>query len=197
MHLRMVECFVPFAGHCDLDLWPSFYKNRIRSISLILLKVGIPNLVCGCNFGWRSVTYHFWATLNLTFDLVCRIIVSRTYLLNYLRWESQICSMDTSLDVDVSHTILGHCDLDLWPNFVSYIIWCRNPKFGLLIPLGMAEWCKPFWITFTLTLTSVLISRCFVSGAHLLFYSQLSSNLSYAWPIPLGAFVMWLWHFMS
>ena len=39
-------------------------------------------------------------------DLVCRIIVSRAYLLYYLRWESQICCMDTSLDADVPHTIL-------------------------------------------------------------------------------------------
>ena len=38
-------------------------------------------------------------------DLVCRIIVSRTYLLCYLRWESQICCIDTSLDADVSYTI--------------------------------------------------------------------------------------------
>ena len=28
---------------------------------------------------------------------------------------------------------------------ISYIIWCRNPKFGVMIPLGMAEWCIPFW----------------------------------------------------
>ena len=55
----------------------------------------------------------FWVTLTLTSDLVCRIIVSRTYLLYYLRWDSQICCMDTSLEVDVLHTILGHCDLDL------------------------------------------------------------------------------------
>ena len=36
----------------------------------ILLKVGIPNLICGCNFGWLSVTNHFLVTL--TFDLFCR-----------------------------------------------------------------------------------------------------------------------------
>ena len=48
---------------------------------------------------------------------------------------------------------LGHCDLDLWPSFqellcpehIFYIIWCRNPNFGVVIPLGMAEWCIPFW----------------------------------------------------
>ena len=77
----MVECLVPFTGHCDLDLWPSFKKNHVQSISLILLKVGFPNLVGGCNFGWWSVTYHFWVTLTLTSDLVCRIIMSRTSLI--------------------------------------------------------------------------------------------------------------------
>ena len=94
---------------------------------------------------------------------------------------------------------LGHCDLDLWPCFqellcpehICYIIWCRNPKFGVVIPLGMAEWCIPFWVTLTLTLTSGLISRFLV-----LYYSYLSSNVSYARPIPLGAFVTCLWHFL-
>ena len=97
----MVECLVPFTGHCDLDLWPSFLKHYVQSISLILLKVGIPNLMVGCNFGWRKCHIPFWVTLTLTSDLVCRIIVSRTYLLYYLRWESQICCMDTTLDADV------------------------------------------------------------------------------------------------
>ena len=59
----------------------------------------------GCNFGWWSVTYHFRVTLTLTSDLVCRKIVSRTYLLYYLRWESLYKSLDTSLDADVSRTI--------------------------------------------------------------------------------------------
>ena len=31
----------------------------------------------------------------------------------------------------------------------------------MLIPLGMAEWCIPFWVTFTVTLTSGLIYRFF------------------------------------
>ena len=47
----------------------------------------------------------------------------------------------------------------------------------------------PFWNTLTLTLTSTLISRFFVSGAYLLYYKQLSLNVSYARPIPLGALV--------
>ena len=59
MHLGIVECHVPFLGHCDLDLWPSF-----------------------------------------------RIIMSRAYLLYYLRYESQICCVDASWDEEVSLTII-------------------------------------------------------------------------------------------
>ena len=31
-----------------------FRKKHVRSFSLILLKVGIPNLVCGCHFSLQS-----------------------------------------------------------------------------------------------------------------------------------------------
>ena len=76
------------------ELWEA-YSNRtvrpsvrpcVRSISPIFFEVGIPNLVCGCILGWRSVGYHFWVTvtLTLTSDLVFRIIVSGAYLLYYL-----------------------------------------------------------------------------------------------------------------
>ena len=60
---------------------------RVRCISHIFFEVGIPNLVCGCILGWRSVAYHFrvTVTLTLTSDLVFRIIVSGAYLLYYLR----------------------------------------------------------------------------------------------------------------
>ena len=46
-------------------------------------------------------------------DLISRIIVSGAYLIYYFREESHVCCMNTFLDADVSHTILGHCDLDL------------------------------------------------------------------------------------
>ena len=65
----------------------------------ILFELGIPNLVCGCIFGWQSVMYQF-----CDLDLISRIILSGAYLIYYLREESQICCMDTSLDADVSHT---------------------------------------------------------------------------------------------
>ena len=51
---------------------------RVRRISHIFFEEGIPNLVCGCILGWRSVVYYFRVTVTLTWtsDLVFRIIVS-------------------------------------------------------------------------------------------------------------------------
>ena len=92
MHLGVAECRVPFLGHCDLDLWLSFYSNhnvrpsiplRVRCTSPIFFEVGIPNLMCGCILRWRSVAHHFQVTL--TPDLVFRIIVSGAYILYYLK----------------------------------------------------------------------------------------------------------------
>ena len=68
--------------------------------------------MCGCTLGLQSVMYQF-----CDLDLISTILVSGEYLIYCLREESQLCCMDTSLDADVSHTILGHCDLDLWPSF--------------------------------------------------------------------------------
>ena len=50
----------------------------------MFFEVGIPNLVCECIMGWRSVTYHFQVTVTLTSDLVFRIIMSVAYLFYYL-----------------------------------------------------------------------------------------------------------------
>ena len=78
-------------------------------LSLTFFEVGIPNLVCGCILGWRSVAYHFWVSVTLTFtsDLVFRIIMSGAYLLYYLRKESQVWCVDASWNDKVSHTIIG------------------------------------------------------------------------------------------
>ena len=45
---------------------------HVPCISPIFFEVGIPNLVCGCILGWRSVAYRFGVavTLTLTSDLV-------------------------------------------------------------------------------------------------------------------------------
>ena len=76
------------------ELWEAYSNRtvrpsrfRVRSISPIFFELGIPNLVCGYILRWQSVAYHFGVTvtLTLTSDLVFRIIVSRAYLLYYLR----------------------------------------------------------------------------------------------------------------
>ena len=79
----------------------------------ILFEVGIPNLVCECILGWRSVSSHFLGHCDL--DLISRLgsLAHTAYLLYSLRWESQIWCMDASLDGDMSCSFLGHCDLDL------------------------------------------------------------------------------------
>ena len=104
MHLGMVECLVPFIGHYDLTSDLVFEKLCPEHISYIIkgrnpkFGVWMQHLVAECHVP-------FWATLTLTSDLVCRIIVSKTYLLYNLRCISQICCVDTSLDADVPHTI--------------------------------------------------------------------------------------------
>ena len=137
-------------------------------------------------------------TLNLTSDLV-----SRNWCISSIFFEIGIPNLVCkcilgSLSVTNHFWVTVSLTSDLvFKNYcvqsiiISYIIWCRNPKFGVVIPLGMAKWCIPFRVTLTLTLTSGLISRFFM-----LYYSFLSSNVSYARPIPLGAFVTCLWHFL-
>ena len=99
------------------ELWEAYSNPTVRPsvpllspvhiISPIFFEVGIPNLVCGYILGWRSVAYHFRVTVTLTSDLVFRILVSRAYLLYYLRSESQIWCVDASWDEEVSRTIIG------------------------------------------------------------------------------------------
>ena len=60
-------------------------RNIVSGASLILFKVGIPNLMCEYNFGSQSVAYCFQVTMTLTFDLSSRKIVSGAYLLYCLR----------------------------------------------------------------------------------------------------------------
>ena len=81
MHLGMGKCHLPFSGHCDLDLWPSFNDNCVRSISLILFEIGIPILVYECILGWWRVLYHFIGHCDLDLCLVFRKIVSGAFLI--------------------------------------------------------------------------------------------------------------------
>ena len=56
-----------------------------------------------CILGYRSVTYHFPVNVTLTSDLVLSIVVSRAYLLHFLRKEFQIWCVDASCDDKVYH----------------------------------------------------------------------------------------------
>ena len=86
MHMWMAKYQVPFPGQCDLDLWLSFKKNHVQSISFLFFEVGIPNLMFESILGWQSAAYHTWASKTLTFDLVSWIrIESGAYLLYFLR----------------------------------------------------------------------------------------------------------------
>ena len=89
-------------------------------------ELGNPNLVCGCIFGWQSVIYQF-----CDLYLISRIIVSVAYLVYYLRGESQICCLDTSLDADVSHTIFRTYDI------VSKIILSGAYRSRILFDVGI------------------------------------------------------------
>ena len=84
-HLTVVVEYMFFMP--PKELWEA-YSNHTNSpspslcipcISPIFFEAGIPNLVCGCILGWRSVAYHFGATVTLTSDLVFKIFKSRAY----------------------------------------------------------------------------------------------------------------------
>ena len=112
-------CRVPFLGHCDFYLWPSFWNSHwVWYISPIFFELGIPILACGCILGWQSVAYHDWVTMTLTSYLVFGIgIESGTYLLYSLSQEFHFWCVYASWEGQVSHTIFRHSDFDLWPSF--------------------------------------------------------------------------------
>ena len=66
------------------ELWELYSNHTVRPsvplpvqcISPIFFEVGIPNLVCGCILGRRSVVYYFQVTvtLTLTTDLIYIVI---------------------------------------------------------------------------------------------------------------------------
>ena len=49
-------------GHCGLDLWPQFLKNRNPNISPTLFEETVSNFVRGCILMLDIVAYYFWTT---------------------------------------------------------------------------------------------------------------------------------------
>ena len=132
------------------ELWEAYsYRTvrpsvplRVRCISSIFFEVGIPNLVCGCIFGWQSVAYHFRVTVTLTPDLVFIVITMSVCPSIRLRVR---CISPIFFEVGIPNLICG----------------CI---------LGWRSVAYHFQVTVTLTLTSDLVFRIFVSGAYLLYY---------------------------
>ena len=113
--------------------WSSFHNNRVGSISPILFKEGIPNLVFGgipnlvfgCILRWQRVAHHpsVPVALTLTSDLVSRnCFESGAYLLYSLRWELQIWCVNASWDGGVSHTYFKSLHVTLTSDLVLRII---------------------------------------------------------------------------
>ena len=88
-------------------------------------------MACGCILGWQSVMEQF-----CDLDLISTIIMSGAYLIYYLREESQICCVDTSLDADVSHTIF-EVTVILTYDLVSRII--MSGAYPILFDVGITN----------------------------------------------------------
>ena len=134
------------------ELWEAYSNRtvhpsgllRVWCISPTFFEVGIPNLVCGCILGGRSVAYHFrvTVTLTLTSDLVFIVITMSVRPSAPLRVR---CISPIFFEVGIPNLICG-CILG-WQSVAYY-----------------------FRVTVTLTLTSDLVVRIIVSGAYLLYY---------------------------
>ena len=129
------------------------YSNRtvrlsvplcVRCISPMFLEVGIPNLVCGCILGWRSVAYHFRVTVTLTSDLVFIVV-----------------TMSVRPSVRPSVPLRVRC---ISPIFFE--VGIPNLMCGCIL-----RWRSvAYHFRVTVTLTSDLVFRIIVSGAYLLYY---------------------------
>ena len=88
-----------------------------------------------------------------------------------LRWRS------------VTHTISGHCDLDLWPSFKNFCVRSISliffevgiPNLECICILGW--WSLTYYFLATVTLTSDLVLIIIVSGAYLLYYLRRESQI--------------------
>ena len=130
------------------------FSHRVWSISLILLKVEIPNSVCECILGCKVLctifrvkvtlisglspsispqiscldtfsvvdcSVLFWSHYDLDLDLwlLSIKIMCGAYLLYYMTKKSHI--RDIFWGIGMLHTVLGRCDLDLWPQYLKFV----------------------------------------------------------------------------
>ena len=185
----------------SLWLWPLplFLEKIMSRAYLILFEVGISNLVCGCILGCLSVTYYnlVTVTLNLTSDLV-----SRNWCISPIFFEIGIPNL-------VCKCILGCLSVTnhFWVTvtltsdlvFKNYCVQSISPIFFDVEIPNLGWWFLLGWQSGAYHFESLWSWHWLLAsflGFFVLYYSYLSSNVSYARPIPLGAFVTCLWHFL-
>ena len=150
-------------------------RFRVRSISPIFFEVAIPNLVCGCILGWRSVAYpSFWYLWPSFYNNRVRsisLILFEVGISNLVRgcilgWRSVAYHNWVTVTLNLTSDPLS------WK---LHWVWCISPIFFEIgIPnlvckciLGWGGVTCQFWVT--VTLTSDLVLRIIVSGAYLLY----------------------------
>ena len=96
----------------------SIRPNRVRSISPILLEVGIPYLVGPFTLGSQSVPYCFLVTVTLTLASVLKNPVWSIFPKLYeveIPYMYLVCGYTLGLQCCILFS--AHCDLDPWPLF--------------------------------------------------------------------------------
>ena len=89
-----------------------------------------------------------------------------------LRWRS------------VTHTILGHCDLDLWPSLKNFCVLGISLIFfevgipNLVCICILGWWSLTYYFLTTVTLTSDLVLKIIVPGAYLIIFEKGIPNLA-------------------
>ena len=145
--------------------------------------------MCGCILGWQSVAYHnlVTVTLNLTSDLV-----SRNCCISPIFFEigipNLVCKCILGCLSVTNHfwvTVTLTSDL-IFKNYCVHIIWCRNPKFGVVIPLlGWRSgayhfeslwpwhWLLAWFLVFSCYITAIFPQMCLILDQFLWGHSSL------------------------
>ena len=132
VHPAMAECWKTILRHCDLD---SDLVSRILVSGAYLLhylRLESKIWVYWCILGWRSVSYHFWATvimLAFTSDHVSRIIMPGAYLLYYMRRNPKFGVWMHLGMTKCCIPFSGHCNLYLLPS-------CEINRFQSIYPIS-------------------------------------------------------------
>ena len=179
IRLGVPECSILFLGRCDLDLWPQFKKNCVRSISPILFEIRIPNLVCGYTLGSCTVFGSLWPwhmaliLENHVFGGICHIV---THFL-FLSWKCLLLCLLIQMHfrLDFIRELIKLAKTEFHVLNLTYFL-----KFWLCIRLN-SPLRDPYPIPIILYTNNTIIHRPSVNTFKLLLkivpYLNLQSNL--------------------